>query len=101
MHIEPLLLSLSLLILISILIAKVSRNIGIPILILFIGVGMLAGSEGPGRIAFDNMEIAQTVGIISLLFILFTGGLETKWSNVQPVLLSSLSLSTLGVLITT
>jgi potassium/hydrogen antiporter len=101
MHIEPLLLSLSFLILISILIAKVSRNIGIPILILFIGVGMLAGAEGPGGIAFDNAQIAQTVGIISLLFILFTGGLETKWNSVQPILLSTLSLSTLGVLITT
>jgi cell volume regulation protein A len=101
MHIETLLLSLSLLILISILIAKISRNIGIPILILFIGVGMLAGSEGPGQIAFDNLEVAQSVGIISLIFILFTGGLETKWSSVQPILLSSLSLSTLGVLITT
>jgi potassium/hydrogen antiporter len=101
MHIEPLLLSLSLLILISILIAKVSRNIGIPILILFIGVGMLAGAEGPGGIGFDNEEIAQNVGVISLIFILFTGGLETKWINVQPILLSSISLSTLGVLITT
>jgi cell volume regulation protein A len=101
MHIDALLLSISLLLIISILIAKASKNIGVPILIIFLGVGMLAGSEGPGGIYFDNAEIAQTIGVISLLFILFTGGLETRWKSVQPVILSSLSLSTLGVLITT
>jgi potassium/hydrogen antiporter len=101
MYIDALLLSISLLLIISILIAKISKNIGIPILLIFLGVGMLAGSEGPGGIYFNNAEMAQTIGVISLLFILFTGGLETRWKKVQPVLLSSLSLSTLGVLITT
>jgi potassium/hydrogen antiporter len=101
MHIDALLLSISLLIIISILIAKVSKNIGVPILIIFLGVGMLAGSEGPGGIYFDNAGVAQSIGVISLLFILFTGGLETRWKKVEPVIISSLSLSTIGVLITT
>ncbi|GAL85350.1 potassium/proton antiporter [Sporocytophaga myxococcoides] len=72
-----------------------------PVLLIFIGTGMLAGSEGLGGLSFDNASVAQNVGIISLIFILFSGGLDTNWSKTKPVLWSSLSLSTLGVLITT
>jgi cell volume regulation protein A len=98
---ETILLSISILIIISTIVAKVSKKIGMPVLLIFIGIGMLAGSEGPGGIEFDNASIAQNVGIISLIFILFSGGLDTNWSKTKPVLWSSLSLSTLGVLITT
>lgn len=100
MVMETWLLSLSSLVVISILIARFSNNIGVPVMLLFLGVGMLAGSEGPGGLYFDDPETSQWVGIVALIFILFTGGLETKWKDVQPVLLSSLSLATLGVLIT-
>lgn len=98
---NTILLSISFLIVVSILIAKLTKNIGVPVLLLFIGVGMIAGSEGPGGIYFDNEKTAQNIGIISLIFILFSGGLETRWKAVKPVLWSSLSLATLGVLITT
>ncbi|MCU7493689.1 MAG: potassium/proton antiporter [Ignavibacteria bacterium] len=90
----------SILILISIGIARFSHNLGIPTLLLFIGIGMLAGSEGIGGIEFDNAYIAQTVGIIALIFILFSGGLGTDWTEVRPVLRDSLSLATLGVFLT-
>src|SRR4051812_12562389 len=100
-NLDAILLSISFLIILSILIAKATKNIGVPVLLLFIGIGMLAGSEGPGGIYFDDAHLAQSIGIISLVFILFSGGLDTKWKKVEPVLLSSLSLSTIGVLITT
>jgi cell volume regulation protein A len=100
MVMETWLLSLSILVVISILIAKFSNNIGFPVMLLFLAVGMLAGSEGPGGLYFDDPFISQWVGIVALIFILFTGGLETKWKDVKPVLVPSLSLATLGVLMT-
>lgn len=98
---EYILLVLSVLILISITLTKISENLGLPALILFLVVGMLAGSDGPGKIYFDNVYIAQYVGIVALIFILFSGGLETKWRDVKPVIRIAFSLSTLGVVLTT
>lgn len=100
MPIEYLLLIGSILILVSIAIAKLSDNLGIPTLLLFLGVGMLAGSEGPGGIYFDNARLAQFVGIIALVFILFAGGLDTKWREVRPVFWQATSLATSGVFVT-
>ncbi|MGH7496121.1 MAG: potassium/proton antiporter [bacterium] len=100
MAIEYLLLIGSALILISIGIAKFSENLGVPVLLLFLAIGMLAGSEGPGGIYFDDAGMAQSLGIIALVFILFAGGLETNWRSVRPVLWQAISLATLGVLLT-
>jgi cell volume regulation protein A len=97
---EYILLIGSALILLSIAIAKVTDNLGVPVLVLFLGVGMLAGSEGPGGIAFDDPHLASSIGIIALIFILFSGGLDTHWPSVRPVVWKAASLSTLGVLIT-
>lgn len=90
----------SLLLLISILAGKTSYRFGVPTLILFLSVGMLAGSEGIGRIHFDDPQLAQFIGIVSLNFILFSGGLDTSWKTIKPVLWQGISLSTLGVLFT-
>ncbi|MBI3111299.1 MAG: potassium/proton antiporter [Ignavibacteriales bacterium] len=98
--IDFLLLIGALLILASIAIAKASDNLGVPTLVLFIAVGMLAGSEGPGGIFFDDAGMAQSIGIVALIFILFAGGLDTRWTSVRPVLWQALSLSTLGVFVT-
>jgi len=98
--IEYLLLIWSTLILLSIAIAKASDNLGVPTLLLFIGVGMLAGSEGPGGIHFDDPQLAQSIGIIALVFILFAGGLDTSWQSVRPVFWHGLGLSTVGVFLT-
>ena len=100
MPIEYVLLIGSLLILVSIALAKISDNLGVPTLLLFLGIGMLSGSEGPGDIYFDDARLAQSVGIIALVFILFAGGLDTKWSEVKPVFWQATSLATLGVFIT-
>mgnify|MGYP003108901795 FL=1 len=90
----------SLLLFISIIAGKTSYRFGVPTLILFLAIGMLAGSDGIGGIYFDNPSVAQFIGVVSLNFILFSGGLDTNWSSIKPVLWQGISLSTLGVLLT-
>jgi len=98
--IENILFIGSILLFISILAGKTSYRFGVPTLLLFLAVGMLAGSEGIGGIHFDEPKIAQFIGIVALNFILFSGGLDTRWMSIKPVLWQGISLSTLGVLIT-
>lgn len=76
-----------------------SSRFGMPALIGFLALGMLAGSQGPGGIAFDDHQAAQLVGTAALLFILFSGGLDTSWSAVRTVAAPALVLATVGVLI--
>nr|WP_116219119.1 potassium/proton antiporter [Allomuricauda sp.] len=98
--IENILLVGSLLLLLSIFAGKTSYKFGVPTLLLFLAVGMLAGSDGIGGIQFDDPKIAQFIGIVSLNFILFSGGLDTNWKAVKPILKEGVTLSTLGVLLT-
>jgi potassium/hydrogen antiporter len=98
--IENILLVGSLLLFISIIIGKTSYKFGVPTLLLFLTIGMLAGSDGIGGINFNNPKIAQFIGIVSLNFILFSGGLDTNWNSVKPILKQGIALSTLGVLLT-
>ncbi len=90
----------ALLLIAGVVTAKFPTRLGVPALVLFILVGMLAGSDGIGFIYFDNAKYAQLIGIVALVIILFEGGLQTKWSTVKPVMGPSLSLATIGVLIT-
>ena len=87
-----------LLILLSVLASKLSDRFGIPALVLFLALGMLAGSDGPGGVAFDDPVLAQFLGVAALALILFSGGLSTSWKEVRPVLGHSVTLATLGVL---
>ncbi|MCU0482214.1 MAG: cation:proton antiporter, partial [Anaerolineae bacterium] len=80
--------------------SKLAAYSGIPALILFLGLGMLAGSDGLGRIQFDYPAIAQAIGVVALVLILFSGGLSTHWTEVKPVLRKGISLATIGVFIT-
>ncbi|WP_405382732.1 potassium/proton antiporter [Maribacter sp. LLG6340-A2] len=98
--IENILLVGSLLLFISIIVGKTSYKFGVPTLILFLAIGMLAGSDGIGGIRFNDPGLAQFIGIVSLNFILFSGGLDTHWKAVKPILKEGLVLSTLGVLLT-
>jgi potassium/hydrogen antiporter len=102
MHItiENALLIGSLLLLVSIFAGKTSFRFGVPILLLFLGIGMLAGSDGIIGIQFNDPKIAQIIGVVSLNFILFSGGLDTNWKSVKPILREGIALSTLGVLLT-
>lgn len=80
--------------------SKVSERFGVPLLLIFLGIGMLLGEEGLGGIKFSNAVIAQAVGTVALIFILYSGALETKWDDVKGVALSGVALATLGVIIT-
>lgn len=88
------------LLLISVTASKISDRIGVPALLIFLAIGMLAGSDGPGGIYFDNALVAQYVGVIALALILFSGGLDTDWSSIRPVLGAGVTLALLGVLLT-
>lgn len=98
--IDNILLIGSILLFISVLAGKTSFRLGVPTLVFFLAVGMLAGSDGIGGINFDNPAIAQFIGIIALNFILFSGGFETNWVSVKPVFGQAVTLSVLGVILT-
>ena len=90
------LLIFSVLLFASILASKASYKIGVPMLLLFLGIGILAGQE----IVFENTLTTSLIGELALVFILFAGGLDTKFRDVRPVLPQGIILSTLGVLLT-
>ena len=90
----------STLVILSILTIKLSNRFGIPSLVLFLAIGMLAGSDGLGVISFDNPSLVRSLGITALVLILFSGGLDTEWSAIRPIVWQGVSLSTIGVLIT-
>ena len=99
MQIEFVLLILSILFFASILAGKAGSRFGVPALLLFLGVGMLFGSDGLG-IHFDNIKLAHMIGTVALSAILFSGGLDTKIEDIKPVLGPGVTLATLGVLLT-
>ena len=88
------------LIFVSIIISKWGYRFGVPTLLLFLFTGMLFGSDGLG-LEFHSHEDAQLIGMLSLSVILFSGGMDTKRRDIEPVVTQGLILSTLGVLITT
>jgi cell volume regulation protein A len=84
----------------SVLASKASGMLGVPSLVLFLAIGMLAGADGPGRIYFDDARLSQAVGVVALSFILFSGGLDTSWPRVRPIAVKGLVMATVGVFIT-
>ena len=98
--IDRLLLVAAILVIFGILSSKFSARIGLPVLVLFVGVGMLAGSDGIGGIEFSNWQVAHAIGTLALAVILFDGGLRTSVASFRLVLGPALSLATVGVFIT-
>jgi cell volume regulation protein A len=94
------LLAGSVLVLLAIFASKLAGRLGVPALLLFLGLGMLAGSDGPGGIDFSDAEVAQAIGIGALALILFDGGLSTSWTQVRPIALRGAALATVGVAVT-
>lgn len=85
--------------LLAILAGLLSARIGTPLLLVFIGVGMLAGEDGPGGIPFDDFQAAYLVGSLALAAILFQGGLETERGMIERALWPAIALATVGVAI--
>ncbi|WP_428897853.1 cell volume regulation protein A [Parelusimicrobium proximum] len=99
LSLEHILLAVSILMVISVFASTVSSSkLGVPTLPIFLAIGMLAGSEGFGGIYFDNVQLAQSLGSIALVFILFSGGFDTDTTHLKEVLVPGILLSTVGVI---
>ncbi|MBF0690845.1 potassium/proton antiporter [Providencia alcalifaciens] len=99
-NIEQLILLSSILILLGIFSSKLSARLGLPMLVMFLFIGMLAGEDGLGRITFDNVNASYAVGSLALALILFDGGLQTSVKSIKLVWKPAFTLATFGVLIT-
>lgn len=100
MNLELELLAGSVLVLLAIFASRLAGRLGVPALLVFLGLGMLAGSDGLGGIDFDDAEVAQAIGIGALALILFDGGLSTSWTQVRPIAARGAALATVGVAVT-
>lgn len=87
-------------ILLCLFLNKLSSRLGIPVLLAFILLGMLFGTDGLLKISFDNYKIAEEICTVSLIFIMFYGGFGTNWKQAKPVAGKAVLLSTVGVLLT-
>ncbi|CAM3577177.1 potassium/proton antiporter [Halomonas sp. FME1] len=99
-QVDHLILLAAILILVGIVSSKLSARLGLPVLVLFLVIGMLAGESGVGGIAFDNPAGAHALGTLALAMILFDGGLQTPTSSIKKVWKPASLLATFGVLIT-
>ncbi|MDR3128744.1 MAG: potassium/proton antiporter [Tannerellaceae bacterium] len=97
---EEVILIASVILFLSILAGKAGFRFGLPTLLLFLGVGMLFGSDGLG-IQFNDLYVAQFIGTVALSVILFSGGMDTKMADIRPVATQGIVLATVGVLATT
>ncbi len=87
--------------LLGVVAAVVARRLSVPVLVLFLGLGMLLGSDGPGGIDFDDARLARELGVVGLVAILFEGGLRARWRDLRAVAVPAFLLSTVGVAVTT
>jgi potassium/hydrogen antiporter len=85
----------------SIVVALGAARTGVPVLVAFLVLGMLLGSDGPGGIDFDDAELTRHVGVIGLGLILYEGGLQTSWRRLREVAVPAALLSTVGVVVST
>ena len=98
--VDRLILLAGVLLVLGIVSSKLSSRVGLPVLVLFLVVGMLAGEEGPGGLAFESYTLAHGVGTLALAVILFDGGLRTDLAHFRMVFGPSLILATVGVVLT-
>jgi len=84
----------------SVVAAHGAARSGLPVLVAFLGLGMLLGSDGPGGIEFDDVDLTRRIGIVGLGLILYEGGLQTSWRRLREVAAPAALLSTVGVIVT-
>jgi cell volume regulation protein A len=99
-QVDVAILAVAVVLLLGVLTSKLSDRYGVPSLLFFLALGMLAGSDGPGGIYFDDAAAARALGTVALVLILFFGGLSTVWVEVRPVLGQGIALATAGVFCT-
>jgi len=99
LSIEVFLLVASILLFISLLIGKTGSKYGVPTLLLFLMIGIVAGSDGLG-LQFNSPRLTQYIGVVALSIILFSGGMDTHFSEIKPIVWRGIALATLGVLLT-
>jgi len=98
-HDGPLLLLVGAILALSVVVALGAARTGFPVLVGFLGLGMVLGSDGPGGMAFDDADLARRVGTVGLGLILYEGGLQTSWRRLREVAVPAVLLSTVGVLV--
>lgn len=99
-HIEHYLLIGSILLFMSVIAGKTGYRFGVPVLLLFLGIGMLAGNDVFEFVVFNDASVAQVIGVVALCIILFSGGMDTKYGEIKPVIGQGVMLATAGVLLT-
>ncbi|MEV5007567.1 potassium/proton antiporter [Streptomyces sp. NPDC093064] len=96
-HLNQLLLACSVVLLVAVAAVRISSRSGLPSLLVYLGIGVVMGSDGLGGIHFTNAELTQVIGYAALVVILAEGGLGTKWKEIKPVLPSATALAVVGV----
>ncbi len=100
MAFDLLLLVGSLLMFFSIAVGKASSRFGVPVLLFFLLVGFAAGTDGFDVLDFNSPLLAQYIGVLALVIILFSGGMDTRIADIRPVIAPGLVMATAGVFIT-
>ena len=90
----------SVVIILCVICNRISNKLGVPVLLIFIALGMFFGSDGVIKIPFDNFVLAENVCTAALIFIMFYGGFGTKWKAAKPVAAKAVLMSTVGVVMT-
>ncbi|MBA2951707.1 potassium/proton antiporter [Streptomyces himalayensis] len=96
-HLNQLLLVCSLVLLVAVAAVRLSSRSGLPSLLIYLGIGIAMGQDGPGHISFNNAQLTQVIGYAALVVILAEGGLGTKWKEIRPALPAAATLATAGV----
>ncbi|MFF1822212.1 potassium/proton antiporter [Kribbella sp. NPDC058245] len=98
-ELDQILLAGAVVLLVAVVAVRLSGRLGLPSLLIYLGMGLLLGESGPGHIHFEDAQIAHALGFAALVIILTEGGLTTRWNEVRPVMPLGLVLATVGVAI--
>ena len=98
-HLDTALLVGALIVLVAVTAVRLSVRLGLPSLLVYLGIGLAVGETGPGQ-SFTDVELARSLGLTALIFILAEGGLTARWRDVRPIVGLAAVLATVGVVVT-